>query len=108
MQKVEGSNPFSRFAEGPHLRVFLVLPAGWTFCVPMDSIRTQPVAAPGSSARMARFAGKSWATELSRPSDGIQKVLGSNPASRFASAQGDPHVAPPAVLEDKRPSPLAA
>jgi hypothetical protein len=28
MQKVEGSNPFSRFEEGPHLQVFLVSAVG--------------------------------------------------------------------------------
>jgi len=29
MQKVDGSNPFSRFAEGLHLRAFLVPAVGW-------------------------------------------------------------------------------
>jgi hypothetical protein len=29
MQKVEGSNPFSRFAKGQHLQVFLVSPVGY-------------------------------------------------------------------------------
>jgi hypothetical protein len=33
----------------------------------------------------------------------MQKVLGSNPVSRLAGAQGDWHVAPPAVLETKPP-----
>jgi hypothetical protein len=31
MQKVEGSNPFSRFAKGLHLRAFSVSTVGWTF-----------------------------------------------------------------------------
>jgi hypothetical protein len=33
MQKVEGSNPFSRFREGLHLQVFLVGAVGWCVCV---------------------------------------------------------------------------
>jgi hypothetical protein len=33
MQKVEGSNPFSRFAEGLHLQVFFVGAAGWCVCI---------------------------------------------------------------------------
>jgi hypothetical protein len=33
MQKVEGSNPFSRFAEGLHLQVFFVGAVGWCVCV---------------------------------------------------------------------------
>jgi hypothetical protein len=39
MQKVEGSNPFSRSQEGLHLQAFFVRAAGWTFCVGPDSIR---------------------------------------------------------------------
>jgi hypothetical protein len=36
MQKVEGSNPFSRFAEGLHLQALFVCAVGWTFCVGPD------------------------------------------------------------------------
>ena len=36
MQKVEGSNPFSRFSKGLHLQVFSVRAVGWTFCVGPD------------------------------------------------------------------------
>ena len=37
MQKVEGSNPFSRSREGLHLQVFFVGAAGW--CVASPDIR---------------------------------------------------------------------
>jgi hypothetical protein len=33
MQKVEGSNPFSRFPKGLHLQVFFGCAVGWCFCV---------------------------------------------------------------------------
>ena len=33
MQKVEGSNPFSRFVKGLHLQVFFVGAVGWCFCI---------------------------------------------------------------------------
>jgi hypothetical protein len=36
MQKVEGSNPFSRFREGPHLQAFFVATARWCVCVAGD------------------------------------------------------------------------
>jgi hypothetical protein len=32
MQKVEGSNPFSRFRKGLHLQAFFVGAAGWCVC----------------------------------------------------------------------------
>jgi hypothetical protein len=33
MQKVEGSNPFSRFVKGLHLQVFLLGAVGWSVCI---------------------------------------------------------------------------
>jgi hypothetical protein len=33
MQKVEGSNPFSRFEKGLHLQVFFVGAVGWCVCI---------------------------------------------------------------------------
>jgi hypothetical protein len=36
MQKVEGSNPFSRSQEGLHLQGFFVVAVGWAFCIGMD------------------------------------------------------------------------
>jgi hypothetical protein len=36
MQKVEGSNPFSRSRKGLQLRAFLVVAVGWAFCIGMD------------------------------------------------------------------------
>jgi hypothetical protein len=39
MQKVEGSNPFSRLRKGLRLQAFFVRAVGWTFCVGPDSIR---------------------------------------------------------------------
>jgi hypothetical protein len=36
MQKVEGSNPFSRFREDLHLQVFFVRAAGLCVCVAGD------------------------------------------------------------------------
>jgi hypothetical protein len=36
MQKVEGSNPFSRFTKGPHLQVFSYGAVGWCVCVTGD------------------------------------------------------------------------
>jgi hypothetical protein len=41
MQKVEGSNPFSRFREGPHLQAFLVGTVGLCVCVGSDCLRTR-------------------------------------------------------------------
>jgi hypothetical protein len=41
MQKVEGSNPFSRLRKGLRLQAFFVRAVGWTFCVCPDSIRIQ-------------------------------------------------------------------
>jgi hypothetical protein len=43
MQKVEGSNPFSRFPEGLHLQVFFRKCIGWYVCIagqPMAVRRT--------------------------------------------------------------------
>ena len=45
MQKVEGSNPFSRFREGLHLQVFFVSAVGWCVCVAPDRNRTRGKAA---------------------------------------------------------------
>ena len=36
MQKVEGSNPFSRFAKGPYLQAFLVSAVALFVCVRPD------------------------------------------------------------------------
>jgi hypothetical protein len=36
MQKVEGSNPFSRFREGLHLQVFFVCAVGLCVCLAPD------------------------------------------------------------------------
>jgi hypothetical protein len=36
MQKVEGSNPFSRSRERLHLQAFFVVAVGWAFCIGMD------------------------------------------------------------------------
>jgi hypothetical protein len=36
MQKVEGSNPFSRFEKGLHLQVFFVCAVGLCVCVLSD------------------------------------------------------------------------
>jgi hypothetical protein len=36
MQKVEGSNPFSRFAKGLHLQAFLVLAVALFVCIRPD------------------------------------------------------------------------
>jgi hypothetical protein len=33
MQKVDGSNPFSRFVEGLRLQVFFMSAVGWCVCV---------------------------------------------------------------------------
>jgi hypothetical protein len=41
MQKVEGSNPFSRSREGLHLQVFFVGAVGWCVGVGSDSLRTR-------------------------------------------------------------------
>jgi hypothetical protein len=45
MQKVEGSNPLSRFREGLHLQVFFVRPAGWCVCVAGYPLGTRGAAA---------------------------------------------------------------
>ena len=36
MQKVEGSNPFSRFGKGLHLQAFFMRAGGWCVCVAGD------------------------------------------------------------------------
>jgi hypothetical protein len=41
MQKVEGSNPFSRFREDVPVQVFFVAAVGWCVCVEPDRNRTR-------------------------------------------------------------------
>ena len=45
MQKVEGSNPFSRFPEGPHLQAFFGCAVGLCVCFAPDRNRTRGKAA---------------------------------------------------------------
>ena len=45
MQKVEGSNPFSRFAKGLQLQVFFVSSVGLCVCFGPDRNRTRGKAA---------------------------------------------------------------
>ena len=42
MQKVEGSNPFSRSLKGLHLQVFFVNAVGWCVCIAPDRNRNRP------------------------------------------------------------------
>jgi hypothetical protein len=86
MQKVEGSNPFSRFEEGLHFQVVFVRAVGWCVCIVlridgesyrMRAHRAQPRAAASrlESMRAAQSANwlsssrrlRSWA-KRSRPS----------------------------------------
>jgi len=45
MQKVEGSNPFSRFRKGLHLQAFLACAVGLCVCFAPDRNRTRRNAA---------------------------------------------------------------
>jgi hypothetical protein len=59
MQKVEGSNPFSRFLETAHLQVFFVGAVGWCVYVVPDRNRTRGHSAIHLARRKWLFAGSS-------------------------------------------------
>ena len=64
MQKVEGSNPFSRFREGLRLQVFFVGAVGWCVCVVPDRNRTRGRSTIRLARRKRLFAGSSSSFEL--------------------------------------------
>ena len=53
MQKVEGSNPFSRFRKGLHLQVFFVSLVGKCVCIGVDPLWTGEGRTIGSLAKGA-------------------------------------------------------
>jgi hypothetical protein len=55
MQKVEGSNPFSRFQEGLHLQVFFVPAVGWCVCIAGYQMGTRRPMRGGSDSEQARL-----------------------------------------------------
>jgi hypothetical protein len=55
MQKVEGSNPFSRFRKGLHLQAFFVAAVGWCGCVAGHPIGTRRPKRGGSDSEQARL-----------------------------------------------------
>jgi hypothetical protein len=60
MQKVEGSNPFSRFQKGPYLQAFFASAVGLCVCVGSDSLRTRRGPIVRRSKENALFAGRFW------------------------------------------------
>src|SRR5918992_5524780 len=68
-QKVEGSNPFSRFREDVHLQVFFIRTVGWCVCVAGHPLGTGGAARGRSASREVNsgtFAGRLL---LTRPTD---------------------------------------
>src|SRR5918997_3953046 len=59
MQKVEGSNPFSRSLKGLHLQVFFVNAVGWCVCIAPDRNRTRGRPTKRLARRKWLFAGSS-------------------------------------------------
>jgi hypothetical protein len=57
MQKVEGSNPFSRFEKGLHLQAFLVCAVGWCVCAAGHPMGTRPRNARQERLRTSLLAG---------------------------------------------------
>jgi hypothetical protein len=55
MQKVEGSNPFSRLAKGLHLQAFFVCTVGWCRCVAGHPLGTRRKSRGGSVSEQARL-----------------------------------------------------
>jgi hypothetical protein len=76
MQKVVGSNPISRFAEGLHLQALFVDAVGWCFCVAGDPLGTG-VRHQCSSFPQAVDLQANRARPNSRPSACREKVEGS-------------------------------
>ena len=73
MQKVEGSNPFSRSQKGLHLQGFFMCAVGLCVCVWSDSLRTRRGPIVGRSKKNALFAGRLVRPNRSPPA-GLQKV----------------------------------
>jgi hypothetical protein len=55
MQKVEGSNPFSRSRKVLHLQVFFVPAVGWCVCVAGHPLGTGGAARGGSASKAVNF-----------------------------------------------------
>jgi hypothetical protein len=55
MQKVEGSNPFSRFRKGQHLQAFFIRAVGWCVCVAGHLLGTGGAARGGSASKAVNF-----------------------------------------------------
>jgi hypothetical protein len=55
MQKVEGSNPFSRSQEGLHLQGFFVDAVGWCVCVAGHPMGTRRTSRGGSDSEQSRL-----------------------------------------------------
>jgi hypothetical protein len=71
MQKVEGSNPFSRFAKGLHLQAFFVSTASKCVCIGVYPLWTGPMDGPlglGESLPLQAFCGSSnrWSSNALR------------------------------------------
>jgi hypothetical protein len=64
MQKVEGSNPFSRFKKGLHLQDFFVETVGLCVCFAPDRNRTRGKLARTFDSKKPPFAGNSGSFEL--------------------------------------------
>jgi hypothetical protein len=60
MQKVEGSNPFSRSPKGLHLQVFFVCAVGWCVCVGGQSSDNRPRPSPASAPGKVLMCRHSW------------------------------------------------
>jgi hypothetical protein len=64
MQKVEGSNPFSRFQEDLHLQVFFVRAVGLCVCFAPDRNRTRRKSTRTFDSKNAAVCKESWLVEL--------------------------------------------
>jgi hypothetical protein len=63
MQKVEGSNPFSRFQEGVHLQVFFVRAVGLCVCFAPDRNRISGKSTRTFDSKNGAVCRESWLVE---------------------------------------------
>jgi hypothetical protein len=104
MQKVEGSNPFSRFVKTCDLQVFLLGAAGWCVCFAPDRNRTRGQPTVHSTRRRRLFAGNYGSFEPLTSCKATQKLtqfdLRASPVSvrTRALARGGPDRPPKTAI----------
>jgi hypothetical protein len=90
MQKVEGSNPFSRSSKGFLLQVSFVGAVGWFVCVAPDRNRTRGRPTVHSTRRRRLFAGDSGTFERLSACEGDAEGHGFDPDGESVSVRARP------------------